>query len=290
VSQLAEITTSDGNQFFLPVQSANCDTQNPIEDVLSFGLLGAVTRIQNQVSTCRSTIKTYLNVVPNSSGIYTPGEQGTSGSGWNNTVNASLIGKLTGDALQGLMTVINVTPYGFIMSGILGRLNLDVANGALGTADLEFMGVGQPYYAGPPPTILGNLAQLTGQLTAFYPVNNAVVSGSAGLGCAQSMKFSLDIPNDVISCLGTNPSGSQTAVSGGYVMVAKAPFKANLTLEGYAVDVANTQYPINQTYFFGDLGVSFPKPIVTNRSVNQATNSVGMSYSFTVDDVSCNFQ
>jgi hypothetical protein len=187
------------------------------------------------------------------------------------------------------MTTITVQPYGFTMSGILTKLSLDVANGSLGTADLEFAGVGQPYYQGPPPTILGNLA--TGsQLVAFYPVNNTYVSGSQGLDCATSMKYTLDIPSDTISCLGTNPSGSQTAVSGGYVMVGKAPFKANLVLEGYAVDLTQASYSVGQTYFFGYLGVTFKNPIVTQRSVNQATNAVGMTYSFTIDDVTSTFQ
>lgn len=262
---------------------------NPVEDVLSFGYLGAINRIQNQVSTCRSTIKTYLNVLPNTGTPYTPG-QGGNGTGFNNTVNAQFIGKLTGDALAGNMAVIQVQPYGYTMSGILARLGIDVANGQLGTADLEFVGVGQPYFQGPPPTILGSIPGNSGQLTAFYPVNNATVSGSAGLDCAMSLKFTLDIPNDTISCLGTNPSGSQVAVSGGYVQVARSPFKSTMVVEGYAIDITNTLYPLNQIYFFGDMGITMNNPIITNRSVNQSAGSVGMTYNYTIDSLTPSFQ
>lgn len=287
VSQSAQIQTSDGNQFFLPIQNANCEMTRPIEDVLSFGLLGAVNRTQNRVTTCRSTLKAFLNFQYNSSTI-TPAQQGVGGTGYNNTVNANLISKLTGDALAGAVEVINVQPNGFVMSGILARMGLDVADGSLGTADFEFVGVGEPYFYSAPSGILGSVPALNGQLVSVNPVNNPLVSGSAGLGTCSSLKFTLDIPNDTISSLGYAVSGVQAAVSGGYAQVARAPFKADLVVEGASVD-PNLQ-PNNQTYWFGSIGVTFPKPITISRSMNQAVGTAAASYNYTVNDVSANFQ
>jgi hypothetical protein len=290
VSQSATITTPDGNEFYFPVQSANCETTNPVEDVLSFGLLGAVTRVQQNVSTCRSTIKTFLN---QGLGYNSSNGVGT-GYPFNCTVNAAFLSVLTGNALNGQLSVIQVVPDGFTMSGILGRVSIDGAIGALAMCDLEFMGVGQPNYSGTPASILGSQQLLTPnfQISGFSPVTTQYVSGSAyagtGLGLsANSLKFTLDIPNDTITCLGNVISGSQAAVSGGYAMVAKAPFKANLTIEGTAVDPSTINQ--TQTFYWGTLGVSLTNPIVTQHGFNQATNSVGASYSFTIDDVSCIF-
>ncbi len=283
VSQVAEITTSDNAVFYFPIQSANCEFTRPVEDVLTFGLLGAVTRLQNAVSTCRSTIKTYLSQLYNTGYMPISQEVGV----FNNTFNAAFVSKLTGDALNGNMTVINVQPNGFIMSGILARLGVDVANGSLGMADMEFVGVGEPYFYPTPVGIIGTQG-LTGQLTTVSPVNNGFVSCSVGIGCANSLKFTLDIPNDVISCLGTNPSGGQGAISGSYVMVSRAPFKTNLVVEGASVDpsIAGSE---TQVYWFGGLGISLPHPVLVNRSFNQAANTAAASYSFTIDDISCIF-
>jgi len=292
VAQTAEITTNDGNQFYFPVQSATCDTTIPVEDVLSFGFLGAVSRVQQNVATCRATVKTFLNNLANYTNYATGYESGTSGI-YNNTINAAFLSKLTGDALAGNLEVINVYPNGFTMSGIVTRISLDGAVGALATCEMDFAGVGVPYYSGIPTTILGSSpATPTNYITPFSPVTSLSISGtssSTGLGyAANSLRFTLDIPNDTITCLGNTISGTQNLVSGGFVMVARAPFKATLSVEGAATDP--TLIPLNQTYQWGTgIGVSLVNPLIVSRGFNQAVNSAAASFNWVCDDVQAVF-
>lgn len=273
VSQSATLKTNDGTTYNLPVQSANCEVSRPIEDVFAFGRLGSLGRVQNNVSTCKSDLKVFLH--------------NSTGESNNNTLSASLIGKLTGDALDALTATITVTPNGFAMSGILTNLGIDVALGSFATADLSFAGVGEPYFASPPGASEGNTEASLTTVTSVNPVNTANVSGSSSLGCANSIKFSLDLPNDVIGCLGSDPSGTQVAVASNYIMSAKPPFKSTMTVEGAGAEPTNAI--INQTFYFGKLGIAIPNPLVTNRSFNQAVGNVAANYNYTIEGITATF-
>src|SRR5581483_5108921 len=129
VGQQVSITTNGGAVRYLPVQSASCEVTRPIEDILSFGRLGSLGRFQTAVSTCKSDIKTYI---PNVTGTGT-----ISDGSRTNILDTLFIQQLTGDALNGLMTTIDVTPNGFTMSGILTSLGIEIANGSFATASLS---------------------------------------------------------------------------------------------------------------------------------------------------------
>jgi hypothetical protein len=261
---------------YLPVQSAACDVSRPLENVLSFGHLGTLARVQNSVSTCKSDIKTYL---ANSTGI-------TGASNYANLLNAEFIQVLTGQALAGQVSTISVTPGGFTMSGILSNLGIDISNGSFATADLSFVGVGEPYFAPAPTT--SSFSEQPNMPTSFSPVTSTNVSGTITGGCANSFKFSLDIPNEVISCLGGNISGTQTAIANSFLQVAKPPFSATISVEGLAVD-APTGAQLNSAYIVGKLAITLPNGTLESRSVNQSVGSAGASYNYTLSDASANF-
>lgn len=274
VTQSATLKTSDGTIYNLPVQSANCEVTRPVEDVLTMGRLTSLGRIQNSVSTCKADLKVFLD---NKTGSVSN----------NNTVTATLVNQLTGDALSANLAVITVSPNGFTMSGILTNLGLEAANGAFATANFSFAGVGDPLFAAAPTNAVATTEGSAATITAISPVNGASISGSATLGCINSIKFSLDIPNDVISCLGSNPSGSQSAVAANYLIAAKPPFKTSIAIEGAGADpVANSN---TQTFVFGKLGVLIPNPLVVNQSFNQAVGNVAANYSYTIEGVSATF-
>lgn len=273
VSQSGIVTTSDGLSYNLPIQSANCEVTRPVEDVLTLGRLTSLGRVQNNVSTCKADLKIFLN--------------NSTGEANRNSLNKVLINKLTGDALAATQAVISVGPNGFTMSGILASLGIEASNGAFATADLSFAGVGEPTFASPPTTNVAVTEAAAAIIISINPVTTKDITGSVGLGCANSVRFSLDIPNDVISCLGTNPSGDQNAVSGGYVIAAKPPFRSSMAIEGAGVEP--TASVIAQTFYFGVLGVSIPSPQVTSRSFNQAVGNVGASYSYTLEGVTASF-
>lgn len=274
VTQSATLKTSDGTIYNLPVQSANCEVTRPVEDVLTFGRLTSLGRVQNSVSTCKSDLKVFLD---NKTGSVSN----------NNTVTAGLISQLTGDALSAKNAVLTVSPNGFIMSGILTNFGLDAANGAFATANFGFAGVGDPSFAAAPTTAVATTEGAATTLLSVSPVNGATISGSATLGCINSLKFSLDIPTDIISCIGTNPSGTQDVVAAGYLIAGKPPFKSTMAIEGAGADpIANSTA---QTFVFGKLGVSIPNQLVTNQGFNNAVGNVSATYSYTIEGVSAIF-
>lgn len=269
--QEVKIVTNGGITKLLPVQSASCELTTPIEDILSFGRLGSVGRFQTTVSTCKSDIKTYLAIT---------------GGSVQNMVNTAFIQGLTGESLAGSLSVISVTPNGFTMSGILAAMSVDISNGSFATCDFSFVGVGEPTFAASPNS---NVYTEPGTMpTSFTPVTSANVSGQTSAGCANSFKFSLDLPNDTISCLGGAISGSQGAVAASFLQVAKPPFKASLSADGMAVD-APTGANVTSQFAVGRLGITLPAAKVTSHSVNNAVGQVGATYAYTLEDVSALF-
>lgn len=266
-------TGSANNVRYLPVQSASCEVTRPIEDILSFGRLGSLGRIQNAVSTCKADIKSYL-----------PYQAVGTGNGA--TLDASFISKLTGDSLQGNNSTITVSPNGFTMSGILASMGVEITNGSFASADLSFVGIGEPSFSTAPTG--SNFSEQTNMPASFSPVVSTQVSGQAISGCPSSFKFNLDIPNESLSCLGGVVTGSQGAVSSSYLQVGKPPFKATIVLEGTAID-APSGSQLTNTYNIGKLGIQLPAGVVSSRSFNNAVGAVGATYNFTLEDVSAIF-
>ena len=274
--QTAEIKTNDGTKYYLPISSASCEVSRPIEFVTTFGHINNVAAAQNNFTTCKASLKAYLQ---NGSGL-----------------TAACIGKLTGDAIAGNKTVITVSPNGFTMSGVITSLGLDLSMGSFGTADLSFNGLGEPFFdTGSASTSIPTDSAF--MPTAIIPVVSTNVGGVSG--CASSFKFSLDLPNEPLACLGDPITGSQGQITNS-VLVTKFPLKASLALEGYGVDVstanewttgsgAGLANQIVQTFTIGGLGIKLPNPKVMSKSVNQAVGAVGATYNVSVEDVMATF-
>jgi hypothetical protein len=252
---------------YLPVSSASCEVSRPVEAVTAFGRLGSLALAQTNVTTCKSSIKAYL----------------TSGAAVG--ITAAFLSSLTGDAVNGTQTAIKVTPNGFSMNGILTSLGIDMALGGFGTADFAFNGLGQPTF----DTLVSNATSEPGSNNSpasIVPVTMAAVGGNVtGLGCANSFKFSLDMPTDTLACLGDAPDGLQASINS--VIATKPPYKATITLEGFGVDLGSTG--LTSPFQLGALKVTLPNAILTSKSFNNAVGTANASYNLTIEDTTATF-
>lgn len=276
VGQQVQILAGQGtaNAFtgYLPVQSASCEVTKPVEAVSAFGHLGSLALAQTNLTTCKSSIKTYLT-----SGGLNPAFGAVSG------LSPNLISSITGDAVAGRMTVLTVSPNGFTMSGIVTSVGIDMALGGFGTADFSFNGVGQPYFAQPSSNAVTEQNTMPASL---IPVTTVSVSGAILSGCANSFKFSLDMPTDILACLGDVPDMVQ-GPSMNSLIATKPPYKATITVEGFGIDVSAGGTgipPANTKYNLGGLGIQLPNAITTSKSFNNAIGTANASFNYTVED------
>lgn len=272
-SQQAKITPFAGGVKQFPIQSANCELTIPVDDLLILGKLGSAGRFQKEVATCKADLKIYM---------------GTD-NGDANTVLGSFLGTLTGEALAGQVATIEVSPDGFAMSGIVSSIGLELSKGNFGMIDLSFVGVGEPNYA-PAPTAIGGAGTQPASAVSVIPLTTgAFIYAMNGTGkitaCPNSVKFSLDIPNEVISCVGGRISGSQLEVAADNVQVAKPPFKGTLTVEG-------TSAESSKKVVFGEtnacITVTINDATTVSKSFNQAAGDVGATYNFSVEGTDIN--
>lgn len=258
----AQTGTIGGTAF--AVQSASCETSIPIEDLTVFGRLGSAGRFQKDVATCKADVKVYA----------------FAGMG-------KMVSGLIVDATAGTTTIIKVAPNGFTMSGILSSFSVDSAKGDFVTASFSFAGVGEAKHdsAANPGVAKTQFASVTPYLSSDVTVSDT---------CPSSMKFSLDIPNEVVSCLGGAITGGQVFVSTDNIMFSKPPFKSSLTIEGLAVNVAGG---ISTLKIGNDVdGASPPVKVGTDcvsidivdgetisKSFNQSAGDLGATFSYNVE-------
>ena len=267
-AQSCTITPNAGGAKSFPVQSASCETTVPIDDISILGKLGSAGRFQKEVATCKSDVKIYLG-----------NETGDA-----NSVLGSFLAILTGEALAGSVSTVSVSPNGYVMSGILSHIGIDMSKGNFAMLDLSFAGVGEPDYAAV-PTNVGGAGSQPASAVAVTPITTGVkiydiTASTYNNACPNSVKFSLDIPNEVISCLGGKITGAQTMVSNDNIQVAKPPFKGSLSVEG-------TSSEASKKVVFGEVNdvitIVLNDAKVTSKSFNQAAGNVGATYSFSVE-------
>jgi hypothetical protein len=281
VGQTVSIICNSGQQTgYLPVSSASCEVTNPIDSVSAFGHLNSLATAQTNLTTCKASIKTYL----------TSGGGGATANRFSG-LSANAIGYMTGDAINGTLTVINVSPNGFQMSGILSSLSIDMSLGSFGMADLTFDGIGQPFFDQTPTSSAS--PDQANMPASIIPVTTIAVGGAVtGAGCASSFKFNFDLPTDTLACLGSNPnevqSNNQTSL-----ISTKPPFKSSISVEGFGVDVSSSQTQLNNAitgnYILGGLNIRLPNPRVSSKSFNNAVGNAGASYNYTIEDVGAIF-
>lgn len=268
-AQQATITTNAATVGNFAVQSASVETSIPVDDLLILGKFGSAGRHQKEVATCKSDLKVFLAM-----------DTGNSAA-----LNGSFLAELTGEAVEGNVSVITVAPNGFTMSGIVSSISIDHSQGNYAMCDLSFVGVGEPLYADVPTTI-GGAGSEPASAIAITPITTGIeIYDTAGVQtttCPQSAKFSLDIPNEVISCLGGAISGNQADVASANVQVAKPPFKGSITVEGTSAEEI-------KELRFSNLGAGITCIIndgkLISRSFNQNAGDVGANYSFTLEGV-----
>lgn len=262
---------------YLPVSSASCEVTRPVEAVTAFGHLGSLALAQTNLTTCKSAVKTYLT--SGATNVTSPGSIV-------NGVCAGLLQALTGDAVNGNYTVITVTPNGFTMSGILTSLGIDMSLGGFGMADFAFNGIGQPYFADPSSTSVTDQALMPNSL---IPVTTVGVSGAITSGCANSFKFSMDMPTENLACLGDPPDMIQQAGLNSLI-ATKPPYKSTISVEGFGISLANSGIPpANSKYTLGGLAISLPNAVLSSKSFNNAVGNANATYNYTVEDTSANF-
>lgn len=269
--QVKIVTGPNGNLTgYLPVSSASCEVNQPVEAVSAFGHLGSLALAQTNFTTCKSSIKTYL-----SSGI------ANATTGIVNGICPGLLSSITGDAVNGNYTVISVSPNGFTMSGIITSLGIDISLGSFGMCDFAFNGIGQPSFSSLTTNATTEQAVMPTSLT---PVTTVGVSGAITSGCASSFKFSLDMPTENLACLGDNPNTTQVSTMNSLI-ATKPPYKSSISVEGFGVDISVTGIPpSNSKYSLGGLGIQLPNGIASSKSFNNAVGNANASYNYGVED------
>jgi hypothetical protein len=264
---------------YLPVSSASCEVTKPIEAVSAFGHLGSLAIAQTNLTTCKASVKTYL----------TSGQVNPLSGGFVSGICPALLSAITGDAVGGNYTVITVTPNGFTMSGLITSIGIDMSLGGFGTCDMSFNGIGQPFFASPSVNATSEQAVMPAALT---PVTTIGVSGGILSGCANSFKFSLDMPTDTLACLGDNPDMVQSPAMNSLI-ATKPPYKSTISVEGFGVDVGSYSVsgvpPAGTKYMLGGLSISLPNAIVTSKSFNNAVGNANATYNYTIEDTSALF-
>ena len=243
----------------LGVQSASCETNIPIEDLSVLSKLGSAGRFQKEVATCKSEIKIYA----------------TAGLG-------TIIAGLITDADAGTLRQIIVEPNGFQMSGILSSFSLDASKGDFVTASLGFDGIGEATQNTAPGSSL-NSSVVRAVALAITPMTSAEVSVGGGAGCPASLKYSLDLPNETITCLGTVIAGDNAAIKAGSSIFSKPPFKSSLNVDGLNVDI-NTA--IKSFTVTSCISVDITDGKIASKSFNQSAGDVGANYSQSVEGTS----
>lgn len=291
VGQTVQFITANGTGpvYYFPVSSASCEVSSPIEAVTTFGHLNSLTTAQTNLTTCKSSIKSYLGTG------YSPIDStGQAGTGFPLGITATALNALTGDAVNNTPTVISVYPFGFTMSGIVSSVGVDISMGGFGMCDLTFNGVGTPVLSVP-----GNTATDQAAMPNWIqPVTTVSVSGSITSGFASSFKFSLDMPTETLSCLGDIPNAIQGTPAFNSIISTKPPYKTNITVEGYGVNVNTTGIGLTQaesinaisgSYILGALVIQLPHPNITSRSFNNAVGAAGATYNYVLEDVGVTF-
>ena len=208
---------------------------------------------------------------------------------------AAFLNDILNNTQSGNAIIVAVEPGGFQMSGICTNIGIDIALGGFGMVDLGFAGIGEPVLVNP---LSGGASQTTALVNTFSvaPITTMSVSagpnGISGLAgvYATSIKFSYDLPTDVLGSLGDNPDAVQGSTQLISQMATKPPYKATLSVEGYGVNPTLLDASVTgQIYIIGNVGIAMPHAKVAARSASNAAGQVSETFSYTLEDFSAVF-
>lgn len=264
----------------LPVQTASIERTVPTEDVLVLGKLGSMGRQQKEVETVKMDIKLFW-----ASGERDNTTATTIKDNLGTRLTAAHLNTLTGNALQGTRSIVSLNPNGFTGYGIMTKFGIDAGAGDFLTASLTFEGFGTPLISS---AVNSSAAESTyAPASVFVYTSENVSLAGASDETIKSAKFSIDIPSERLSKLGAPVTGLQTnaTLTGAHLLVAKPPFKVNVSYDGSLVTGAHALDAIT----FGHLTITPVSANITSQSYNQNAGDVGAAMSFASEGTSCTF-
>ena len=264
----------------LPVQTASIERTVPTEDVLVLGKLGSMGRQQKEVETVKMDIKLFW-----ASGERDNTTATTIKDALGTRLTAAHLNTLTGNALQGTRSIVSLNPNGFTGYGIMTKFGIDAGAGDFLTASLTFEGFGTPLISS---AVNSSAAESTyAPASVFVYTSENVSLAGASDETIKSAKFSIDIPSERLSKLGAPVTGLQTngTLTGAHLLVAKPPFKVNVSYDGSLVTGAHALDAIT----FGHLTITPVSANITSQSYNQNAGDVGAAMSFASEGTSCTF-
>ena len=264
----------------LPVQTASIERTIPTEDVMVLGKLGSVGRQQKEVESVKVDIKLFW-----ASGERANTTSSTITDTLQTRLTAANLGVLTGNALKGIRSKIILAPNGFTAYGILTNFGIDAGVGDFLSANLSFAGFGTPDIT--TTAAAADVESTYAPVSVFvYTSENVSLAGSTD-ETIKSAKFSIDLPNERLSKLGSPVTGLQTdgLLTGSHLLVAKPPFKVSVSYDGELVTGAHALDAIT----FGQLKITPVSANITTQSYNQNAGDVGAAFSFASEGTNCIF-
>ena len=266
----------------LPIQSASIERTIPTEDVMVLGKLGSAGRQQKEVESVKMDIKLFWASGSRANSSATTIDS-TSSTGASTRISAADLQVLTGNALRGTRSKIIVSPHGFTGYGILTNFGIDGSVGDFLTASMSFEGFGTPIIANTTTDASVESSYVPASVFVYTSENISLGSGTHGTETIKSAKFSLDIPTERLSHLGSPVTGMQdSSLTGFHMLVAKPPFKVSVSYEGQLVTGAHELDPIT----FGHIKFTPIAANITSQNYSQNAGDVGASMSFSAEGTS----
>ena len=260
----------------LPIQSASIERTVPTEDIMVLGKLGSAGRQQKEVESVKMDIKLFW-----ASGERTNSSTSTVTDTQETRLTAADLQILTGNALRGTRSKIVVSPNGFTGYGILTNFGIDGSVGDFLTASMSFEGFGTPLIAN--TTSDASVESSYAPASVFVYTSENIKLGGSTDETIKSAKFSLDIPTERLSLIGSPVTGMQdSALTGYHLLVAKPPFKVSVSYEGQLVTGSHALDPIT----FGHVKFTPIAANITSQNYSQNAGDVGASMSFSAEGTS----
>jgi len=277
------------NNTALPVKTVSFEVSVPAEDILALGKSTYGKQVK-EVQKFTVNVKSYITSA-------TP--TALCGLNINTLVENSKVGT------RSTLNLCNSPAIGnnnFKVEGILTKFAIDAPVGDFPTMDLTFEGLGYPNHS--PAHIVS-----TPSFTVLDAGSLSLTEVAAGNGPAaenqsnatiKSAKFSLDIPTEILTTIGSSPLAANsaignvaaTAVPNKYLHLAKLPLKYSMTVEGENVAtrassragaLGSVPALATETLRIGAFPVTVSSGIMTSRNLNQGAGDLGAIGSFTLE-------
>lgn len=258
-TQFGSNLTAVGGVVLSGVQSANFTVNSPKQDVNSFGVLGAINKVQVEPQSATMEV----TVVVNSGNATTNWLSGLAADSQLPTpsgivVTASGIGQLTG--------------------AILTAFRFEAAVGAIPTLALTFEGISGTNVLTAPaaPSTLSLVTVDVATPANFGTIYWSAAPGGGWTGCPQSIRTSWEMPVERINCLGNDINAPS--------VFSRPPGTLSFTVEGIDYNLVGCYATGLQ---IGPFKLAYAGAGVreTSRTVNMAVGEAAATYNVTSESV-----